>query len=272
MKKPIIRVRLLLLKGQYLVFDVLSNVTNANKYFVRKKIYVGVAIMALSVINSCSSSEDKKVNVTKKNGLPGNTTSCYAPITPVIIDTSPKIDKKVEKVIKSLPKMPPVVEDKVMCYSPVSVKEDPPVKQEDINMDTLFALDPILIVSCYLAVSPWSLNQIDADINKDMFSVVDPMPEFPGGIDSLTQFIQKNLKYPDDALKMGISGRVTLQLLVNKIGEIEETKVSHSVCTSIDEEAIRIVKLMPKWNPGRMEGKEVNAYCLVPVDFKIKKD
>ena len=91
MKKLSIQFQLYFLKSQYVLFDVLSNITNANKYFVRKKIYIGVAIIALSVINSCSSSENsKKVSEKKKDSIPEITTTCYDVAIPPPKDSTQK--------------------------------------------------------------------------------------------------------------------------------------------------------------------------------------
>lgn len=248
MKKLIIRIQLYFLRGQYIFFDLLSDITNANKYFVRKKIYIGVAIIALSVIYSCSSSESKKVNVKKKDSLPEVTTTCYMIITPTseIKDSTKKKNKIVHKAKHFI---------------------EPPIELPAVD-------ESMPMISCYdgSASPPEAVPIIiETDrINNDTFPTVEKKPEFPGGIDSMRQFIHSNLIYPKDALEMGVEGLVILQFVVTKKGEIENLKITRSTFPSLDEEAIRIVRLMPKWYPGKQDGKDVNVYCTMPISFKIE--
>ena len=107
------------------------------------------------------------------------------------------------------------------------------------------------------------------DNKDDTFTVVESMPEFPGGINELMRFMSKNIKYPVDAQKAKIEGRVIVQFVVRKDGSTSDFSVMRSVSPSLDAEAIRVLSLMPKWKPGMQRGKAVNVKYTVPITFKL---
>ena len=92
-------------------------------------------------------------------------------------------------------------------------------------------------------------------------------PSYPNGADELNNFIYKNLEWPDN---FGHNGTVFLELTVNKIGEIEKIKILRSICKSCDEEAIRVMKLMPNWIVGKQNGRNVRVKFTIPVFFKLE--
>ena len=100
---------------------------------------------------------------------------------------------------------------------------------------------------------------------------VEKMPQFPGGSDSLMKFLNKNIKYPSTAEKLGITGRVIIQFVINKTGKVSDPKLLRGIGGGCDEEAIRVVNLMPIWKPGQNEGKEVDVYFTLPIVFLQKK-
>jgi protein TonB len=104
----------------------------------------------------------------------------------------------------------------------------------------------------------------------EVFQVVEQMPEFPGGMDKLMEYLSKNIKYPSIAQENNIQGRVVVEFVVNKDGSIVEPKVMRSVDTSLDNEAMRVIKSMPKWNPGKQRGKAVRVRYTVPVLFRLQ--
>ena len=104
------------------------------------------------------------------------------------------------------------------------------------------------------------------------FDVVEQMPQFPGGPAALMEFLSKNVKYPQEAYKNGIQGRVIVTFVVNKDGSISDAKVVKSVDPQLDEEALRVVHSMPNWIPGRQNGEPVNVKYTVPITFKLQGD
>jgi len=98
---------------------------------------------------------------------------------------------------------------------------------------------------------------------------VDVQPEYPGGMEALVKHIQTNLNYPREAIEMGIMGKVYVRVTVLKTGECTDFKVLRGIQPSCDREAIRVLKSMNKWNPGRLMGEPVDVYFIVPVKFSL---
>jgi protein TonB len=94
------------------------------------------------------------------------------------------------------------------------------------------------------------------------------MPQFPGGDSALVNFIKENMQYPEKAMKNGIRGRVVCQLTINADGSVSDVKVMRSVERSLDNEAVRIIKSMPKWEPAMQKGQLVGVKYTVSVNFK----
>ncbi len=103
-----------------------------------------------------------------------------------------------------------------------------------------------------------------------VFQVVETMPSFPGGDAALFKFLGDNVKYPVIAQENGIQGRVICQFVVNKDGSIVDVEVVRPVDPSLDKEAIRVIKSMPKWSPGKQRGKSVRVKYTLPVNFKLQ--
>ena len=102
------------------------------------------------------------------------------------------------------------------------------------------------------------------------YETVEEKPEYPGGMGELSKFLSKNLRYPVICQENNIQGKVIVQFIVNKEGSIEEVSVATGVDANLDTEALRVVKMMPKWKPGKQEGREVNVKCTIPVGFRLQ--
>lgn len=105
--------------------------------------------------------------------------------------------------------------------------------------------------------------------NDMVFDVVEVMPQFPGGQIAMLQYLMKNIKYPEQAMKEGIQGRVAVRFIVEKDGSISDVKPILSVHPLLNKEAVRVVESMPKWTPGKQNGKPVRVRFNVPVMFKL---
>ena len=112
--------------------------------------------------------------------------------------------------------------------------------------------------------------QISTDPSDLVFTVVEVMPEFPGGQGALLQFLAKSIKYPVIAQQNGIQGRVTCSFVVGKDGVIRNIEVIRGGDPSLDLEATRVIYMMPKWKPGMQKGKEVSVMYTVPVTFRLQ--
>ena len=114
------------------------------------------------------------------------------------------------------------------------------------------------------------VDEVPDETATKVFDVVEQMPSFPGGDAALMSFLNKNIKYPVIAEENGIQGRVVATFVVERDGSITDVKVIKSVDPSLDKEAVRVLKLMPKWIPGKQSGKAVRVKYTVPVTFRLQ--
>ncbi len=108
--------------------------------------------------------------------------------------------------------------------------------------------------------------QAEAPVN---FTVVQQIPVFPGGWSAFMQWLTKNLKYPYQARQAKIQGMVVVSFIVNKDGTVADVKVSTSVDPLLDREALRVMRMMPRWKPGKDKGKVCRTMVAVPIVFKL---
>jgi TonB family protein len=103
-----------------------------------------------------------------------------------------------------------------------------------------------------------------------VYQIVEEMPEFPGGVEALMDFVAKNVVYPQEAMDKEISGRVFVSFIVEKDGSVNEVEVKKGIGGGCDDEAVRVIKAMPKWEPGKQEGKPVRVSYMMPITFKLQ--
>ena len=106
--------------------------------------------------------------------------------------------------------------------------------------------------------------------SETIYKSVEQMPMFPGGEAGLLRYLQENIQYPPEAAKNNVQGRVILQFVVDKTGQVGEVKILRSVSEELDAEAVRVVKTLPKFEPGRQDGKPVAVWYTLPVSFNIR--
>lgn len=105
----------------------------------------------------------------------------------------------------------------------------------------------------------------------EVFTIVEEMPEFPGGMEKLTEYLSMNVRYPVEAREKGIQGRVFVKFVVEPDGSVSNVAVTRSAGDdSIDEEAVRVVQSMPKWKPGKQRGRPVRVSLIAPINFKLQ--
>lgn len=127
-----------------------------------------------------------------------------------------------------------------------------------------------------------SIGQVNSDSSKnqeklvdeekfesgnEVFTVTEVMPEFPGGQEAMNEFLDKNLKYPQMAKEQGIQGKVWIGFVVDKFGNIKDVEILRGIGGGCDEEAKRVVQLMPRWEPGKQSGKQVSVKFRFPINF-----
>ncbi|MBQ6652575.1 MAG: TonB family protein [Prevotella sp.] len=103
-----------------------------------------------------------------------------------------------------------------------------------------------------------------------VYEVCEVLPEFPGGMSEMMKFVQENMKYPQEAHANGVQGRVIVNYIVEKDGSLSNIHVVRSVDPLLDAEALRVVSLMPKWKPGKQDGKPVRVKFTIPITFKLQ--
>lgn len=130
----------------------------------------------------------------------------------------------------------------------------------------------LTMMTLCLSAMTWAQKTIvsnEAGPKEEAFDVVEQMPEYPGGMEALIQFMGQNMKYPKDAQKLNKQGRVLVTFIVEKDGCVSNAVVVKSVWPSLDAEALRLVRLMPKWTPGKQNGKVVRVKFTMPFNFSI---
>jgi TonB family protein len=102
-----------------------------------------------------------------------------------------------------------------------------------------------------------------------IYDMPEQMPQFPGGADAMDRFINDNIKYPPTAKEKKIQGKVYVQFIVEKDGTIDKVKIRRGAHKLLDDEAIRVINLMPNWKPGSMRGKKVRVRYTIPITFAL---
>jgi periplasmic protein TonB len=181
------------------------------------------------------------------------------PITP---NQPPPPDVRIPPPVKTVIKfLPPkvtekeVVEEEVMpTIEEIKDNDTGPVAQE--GTDVVFE-EPA-------AVAP------EENDDDKVFIAVEQQAEFPGGVQAMMKFLQKNIKYPPSAKRMGVEGRVFVQFVVDKEGGISNIQVLRGINADLDKEAVRVIKQMPPWKPGKQNGRAVKSQFVLPVNFKLE--
>lgn len=167
---------------------------------------------------------------------------------PKVTPKQPKQEKKKAEEIKVIDKEP----------------EDNVPKQEDINL-----VIPEMIPKIEEHNDPISSVEMTKHQEDSVFRIVEQLPEYPGGISEFMKWLTKNLKYPVAAQRLKIQGTCLVSFIVNKDGSISNIKLEKKFNYYCDAEAMRVMKLMPKWKPGHMNGEIVRTKIAIPIVFKI---
>jgi periplasmic protein TonB len=172
---------------------------------------------------------------------------------------TPKVDTKKflpPEIVAVAEKEEPIVEQKELVNSKVAdetVKGDPNAVEE-IKDETPVAKEEV----------------VEVVREEEVFTVVEQNAEFQGGQSAMGKFLQKNLRYPPPAQRANVSGRVFLSFVVDRNGEISDVNVIKGLGFGCDEEAVRVVKAMPRWNPGKQSGRAVKSKFNLPISFVLE--
>ena len=138
------------------------------------------------------------------------------------------------------------------------------------------AVVPVIALALLAFANPGTTTKSIApqanDSQSKIYSSVEQMPQFPGGEAALMKYLMTHIQYPVNAAKNNVQGRVIVQFVVEKTGEIGEVKVARSVDEELDAEAVRVVKELPKFTPGRQKGEPVRVWYTLPISFKLQSD
>ena len=145
-------------------------------------------------------------------------------------------------------------------------------KVDDIDPETIQSINVLkgeVATKKYSEKGKNGVLEITLKKAKEVFVVVEEMPEFPGGLAALKEYVRVNLQYPKIALENGIRGQVTVGFVVSKTGSIEDVKVIGNSDPSLNQEAARIIRSMPKWKPGVQRGQNVDVSYEIPINFEL---
>lgn len=184
--------------------------------------------------------------------------------------------KKVEPIAPP----PPALKSSIKFTAPV-IKKDEEVRDEDEIKSQEEIKNTKVAISIADVKGNDELNGKDiADLKQVVeqapvkeekpYTVVEQMPQFPGGDGELLSFIAKNLRYPTISQENGVQGKVYLRFVVSKNGTVGDVNVIRSLDPYCDKEAIRVIKMLPKWIPGRQNGMNVPVYYTIPITFKLQ--
>ena len=238
---------------------------------VSRSTVLGIAIIGLALIgptiyaNLKPAEEKKKIVLANPLDLPPPPIDKNIPPPPP--PPPPPPEMKAPPTTKFLP--PEIKPDDEVT------KEEPPPKQEELAKapagEETVKGDPNAVEA---VVDPGDgkkeeVVEVKPDV-EEVFNVVEQQPEFPGGAAKMYQYLGKNIKYPSAAQRANVTGKVFLTFVVNTDGSIVSVETMKGNGFGCDEEAIRVVKTMPKWNPGKQSGRAVRVKYTLPVNFTLE--
>ena len=186
-----------------------------------------------------------------------------------------ELDKPKENILKEIPPPPPPMRNTIKFTPPV-IKPDEQVQEEEQPklqkevIETKAAISNVAFDKGTDDVAaPVATQKITEEVEQP-FVIVEQMPQFPGGEKEMMKFIKNNLRYPSLAAENGIQGTVIVNFVVDHEGKITRIKVVRGIGGGCDEEAIRIVKAMPKWGPGKQRGQPVRVQFNLPIKFTLQ--
>ncbi len=171
------------------------------------------------------------------------------------------VDEEMVEITKQEQKPQPMEMPKQTTQLEI-VQDDVEVEDIEINAE----VEQTEVIEEYVA----PVIEEEEVVEQEVFTIVEEMPSFPGGEQKLLEYVAKNTKYPQIARESGIQGRVFVNFVVEPDGRVSNVKVVRGIGGGCDEEAIRVIKSLPKWKPGKQRGKAVRVSYNLPVNFKLQ--
>ena len=183
-------------------------------------------------------------------------------IDPSLLRQTEVLDEEMVEITKQEEQKPQPVEVPKQTTQLEIVEDDVEVEDIEINAE----VEQNEVIEEYVA--PEVVE--DEVVEQEIFKIVEEMPSFPGGEAKLMEYVAKNVKYPQIARETGIQGRVFVNFVVEPDGSVSNVTVLRGIGGGCDEEAMRVVKNMPKWKPGKQRGKPVRVQYMLPVNFRLQ--
>ena len=183
-------------------------------------------------------------------------------IDPSLLNREVVVDEEMVEITKQEEQKPQPVEVPKQTTQLEIVQDDVEVEDIEINAE----VDQQEVIEEYVPVEV----EEEEVVEQEIFQIVEEMPAYPGGEQKLMEFIAKGIKYPQIARETGIQGRVFVGFVIEPDGSVSNVKVLRGIGGGCDEEAMRVVKSMPKWKPGKQRGKAVRVSYMLPVNFKLQ--
>ena len=183
-------------------------------------------------------------------------------IDPSLLRQTEVVEEEMVEITKQEEMKPQPVEMPKQTTQLEIVDDDVEVEDIEINVET----NQNEVIEEYVPVEVEEEEVVEAEV----FTIVEQMPRFPGGDAKMYEYLGKNIKYPQIARETGIQGRVFVNFVVEPDGSVSNVKVLRGIGGGCDEEAMRVVKGMPKWSPGKQRGKTVRVSYTLPVVFKLQ--
>lgn len=183
-------------------------------------------------------------------------------IDPSLLNREVVVDEEMVEITKQEEQKPQPVEMPKQTTQLEIVNDDVEVEDIEINAE----VEQNEIIEEYVPVEVEEEEVVEAEV----FTIVEEMPSYPGGDAKMYEYLGKNIKYPQIARESGIQGRVFVNFVVEPDGSVSNVKVLRGIGGGCDEEAMRVVKTMPKWKAGKQRGKPVRVSYTLPVVFKLQ--
>ncbi len=236
------KINKLLSKTGFYYYNLLAFITNGNKRFVDKKLIFGALLIGFSGQYGCKTkNEEAKSDLNSfKNTENKKDTTLKDKITKLYFNNDSTLKRDINGIeINYTP----------TCYL-ISKKSEPkqPAQIEIVNKDIEID-DSLSDITCYI--------------------VIETQPEFPGGEEKLFKFLKDNITYPIKARENNVQGTVYVSFVIEKTGKINDVRVARGISIECDEEAVRIIKLMPDWKVAYQKGKPVRTLFNIPIKFTL---
>ncbi len=175
-----------------------------------------------------------------------------------------QVSDEFEDVMEIPPtEQPPPPPPKIQQPEIIEVPDEEEI-EEEIEVDLDVEITEETVVEDLVFEDP-----VEEEVAEEIFTIVEDQPEPRGGMAAFYEYVSKNLKYPAQARRMGIEGKVFVEFIVDKDGSITNVKAIKGIGAGCDEEATRVIAKAPKWKPGKQRGRPVKVRMILPITFKL---